>query len=232
RSSQRPPAGRAEGSARRWSSTTKLRHVIPLRLPSPIGAPSVSEKRSSTARRLWRGRLLSHPNPVSSRPRRRRSNRRAGVRGPSIDPIPICSEEVGYLSPPASSTRAPTRGWTRSLTGEVDRRRLGYRTRTPPSSCAPLTSSLRPSSSTTTTRPGRVSPEATSSILLRYIWESEELRRAMEPVDLIRRVKEIEQEAYGEHGMATDEDPKQTAAVDLSKRLKDLRAGNDGSSQK
>ncbi|AQK68889.1 Gamma-aminobutyrate transaminase POP2 mitochondrial, partial [Zea mays] len=34
RSSQRPPAGRAEGSARRWSSTTKLRHVIPLHLPS------------------------------------------------------------------------------------------------------------------------------------------------------------------------------------------------------
>jgi hypothetical protein len=45
-------------------------------------------------------------------------------------------------------------------------------------------------------------------------------------------VKAIEQEAYGEHGMATQEDPKQTAAVDLSNRLKDLRAGNDGSSQK
>lgn len=44
-------------------------------------------------------------------------------------------------------------------------------------------------------------------------------------------MKEIEQEAYGEHGMAT-QDPKQTAAVDLSNRLKDLRAGNDGSSQK
>ncbi|OEL27277.1 hypothetical protein BAE44_0011703 [Dichanthelium oligosanthes] len=70
------------------------------------------------------------------------------------------------------------------------------------------------------------------SAQLWYIWESEELRRAMEPVDLIRRVKEIEQEAYGEHSMATQEDPKQTAAVDLSKRLKDLRAGNDGSSQK
>jgi len=69
------------------------------------------------------------------------------------------------------------------------------------------------------------------SAQLRYIWESEELRRAMEPVDLIRRVKEIEQEAYGDHGMAT-QDPKQTAAVDLSNRLKDLRAGNDGSSQK
>ncbi|KAL6912348.1 hypothetical protein ACP4OV_001153 [Aristida adscensionis] len=70
------------------------------------------------------------------------------------------------------------------------------------------------------------------SAQLRFIWESEEMRRAMEPVDLIRRVKEIEQEAYGEHTMTTQEDPKQTAAVDLSKRLKDLRAGNDGSSQR
>ncbi|KAF0935402.1 hypothetical protein E2562_032661 [Oryza meyeriana var. granulata] len=70
------------------------------------------------------------------------------------------------------------------------------------------------------------------SAQLRYIWESEELRRAMEPVDLIRRVKEIEQEAYGEHGVSTQEDTKQTAAVDVSKRLQDLRAGNDGSSQK
>ncbi|GJN13300.1 hypothetical protein PR202_ga31655 [Eleusine coracana subsp. coracana] len=48
----------------------------------------------------------------------------------------------------------------------------------------------------------------------------------------LQAVKEIEQESYGEHGMTTREDPKQTAAVDLSKRLKDLRAGNDGSSQK
>jgi hypothetical protein len=45
-------------------------------------------------------------------------------------------------------------------------------------------------------------------------------------------VKEIEQESYGEHGMSTQEDPKQTAAVDLSNRLKDLRQGNDGSSQR
>ncbi|KAF7092055.1 hypothetical protein CFC21_094580 [Triticum aestivum] len=65
---------------------------------------------------------------------------------------------------------------------------------------------------------------------LRYIWESEELRRAMEPVDLIRRVKEIEQEAYGEPGMSATQEG--TAAVDLSKRLKDLRQGNDGSSQR
>ncbi|XP_048536853.1 uncharacterized protein LOC125515429 [Triticum urartu] len=68
------------------------------------------------------------------------------------------------------------------------------------------------------------------SAQLRYIWESEELRRAMEPVDLIRRVKEIEQEAYGEPGMSTTQEG--TAAVDLSKRLKDLRQGNDGSSQR
>ena len=52
----------------------------------------------------------------------------------------------------------------------------------------------------------------------------------MEPVDLIRRVKEIEQEAYGEPGMSTTQEG--TAAVDLSKRLKDLRQGNDGSSQR
>lgn len=45
-------------------------------------------------------------------------------------------------------------------------------------------------------------------------------------------MKEIEQESYGEHGMMTQEDAKQTAAVDASKRLQDLRAGNDGSSQK
>ncbi|KAI3937883.1 hypothetical protein MKW92_015607, partial [Papaver armeniacum] len=31
---------------------------------------------------------------------------------------------------------------------------------------------------------------------LQYIMESEEIRRSMEPVELIKRVKEIEQEAY------------------------------------
>lgn len=49
-------------------------------------------------------------------------------------------------------------------------------------------------------------------------------------IDYITQVKEIEQEAYGEPGMSATQEG--TAAVDLSKRLKDLRQGNDGSSQR
>ncbi|WOK94921.1 hypothetical protein Cni_G03626 [Canna indica] len=66
---------------------------------------------------------------------------------------------------------------------------------------------------------------------LRYILESQEIRRAMEPLELIKRIKEIEQEAYAEPERETQQVPTQTAAVDLSKRLKD-RAMNDASSQK
>ncbi|CAL9112321.1 hypothetical protein MUK42_01411 [Musa troglodytarum] len=66
---------------------------------------------------------------------------------------------------------------------------------------------------------------------LRYILESEEIRRAMEPLELIKRIKEIEQEAYTEPEREIQQVPKQTAAVDLSKRLKD-RAMNDVNSQK
>ncbi|XP_020596217.1 uncharacterized protein LOC110036170 [Phalaenopsis equestris] len=61
----------------------------------------------------------------------------------------------------------------------------------------------------------------------RYIMESEQIRRSMEPMDLIKRIKEIEEEAYTEPGGETKQVPKQTAAVDLSKRLNDLRAMND-----
>ena len=71
-------------------------------------------------------------------------------------------------SSPASSTAAPSRGWTPSLIGERGWRRRGSRTRTPPSPCAPLTFSFLPSSFTTTTRPGRASQAATSSILVCY----------------------------------------------------------------
>ncbi|XP_008812739.1 uncharacterized protein LOC103723564 [Phoenix dactylifera] len=67
---------------------------------------------------------------------------------------------------------------------------------------------------------------------LRYILESEEIRRAMEPVELIKRIKEIEQEAFNESATEIQQVPKQTAAVGLSKRLKDLRAMNDANSQK
>ncbi|KAK1266040.1 hypothetical protein QJS04_geneDACA000144 [Acorus gramineus] len=66
----------------------------------------------------------------------------------------------------------------------------------------------------------------------RYEMESEEIRRSMVPLELIKRVKEIEQEASGEPGTEQQMVPKQTAAVDLSKRLKDFRAMNDEKSQK
>ncbi|XP_078152939.1 uncharacterized protein LOC144548120 [Carex rostrata] len=71
-----------------------------------------------------------------------------------------------------------------------------------------------------------------SSAQLKYIWESEELRRVMEPVDLIKRIKEIEQEAFADSEVETENAEKQTAAVDLSKRLQDMRAVNEANSQK
>ncbi|EMS66706.1 L-type lectin-domain containing receptor kinase IX.1 [Triticum urartu] len=46
------------------------------------------------------------------------------------------------------------------------------------------------------------------------------------------KVKEIEQEASGHHGMAMQDKPKQTADTGLSERLKDSRARNAVSSQK
>ncbi|KAJ0970383.1 hypothetical protein J5N97_023260 [Dioscorea zingiberensis] len=80
----------------------------------------------------------------------------------------------------------------------------------------------------------RSSPSHTvHSAQLRYIMESLEMRRAMEPTELIKRVREIEQEVFvvgpeSEKQMV----PKQTTAVDLSNRLKDLRATNDANSLK
>ncbi|CAI8606234.1 unnamed protein product [Vicia faba] len=65
-----------------------------------------------------------------------------------------------------------------------------------------------------------------------YIKESEEIRLAMLPLELIKRVKEIEQEGYTAPETAQKKDTKQTAAVDLSKRLKDFRSVNDASSFK
>ncbi|RID49017.1 hypothetical protein BRARA_I05486 [Brassica rapa] len=54
---------------------------------------------------------------------------------------------------------------------------------------------------------------------LRYIKEAEEIMLAMQPLDLIKRVREIEQEGTG--GQETEQQ-KQNKAVDLSKRLKDF----------
>ncbi|KAK3417154.1 hypothetical protein EUGRSUZ_H02902 [Eucalyptus grandis] len=63
-----------------------------------------------------------------------------------------------------------------------------------------------------------------NSAMLRYIKECEEIRLSMQPLELIRRVKEIQQEAYTEPEIVQ---PKQTAALDLSKRLNNFRSVND-----
>ncbi|GMH28397.1 hypothetical protein Nepgr_030240 [Nepenthes gracilis] len=70
------------------------------------------------------------------------------------------------------------------------------------------------------------------SVRLQYMKESEEIRRAMRPAELIRRVREIQQEVYAEPETVQQKDPKQTAAVDLSKRLTDLRSVSDAATTK
>ncbi|CAN6892990.1 unnamed protein product [Brassica oleracea var. botrytis] len=67
------------------------------------------------------------------------------------------------------------------------------------------------------------------SAQLRYIKEAREIRLAMQPLELIKRVKEIQQEASLGH----ETDVKQnTEAVDLSKRLKAFLPTNEESSLK
>lgn len=78
----------------------------------------------------------------------------------------------------------------------------------------------------------KLSTQNTNSAELNYIKESEEIRLAMLPLELIKRVREIEQEGYTEPETAQKKDTKQTAAVDLSKRLKDFRSLNDAASLK
>ncbi|XP_009357955.2 uncharacterized protein LOC103948644 [Pyrus x bretschneideri] len=69
-----------------------------------------------------------------------------------------------------------------------------------------------------------------NSAALRYVRESEEIRFAMRPLELIKRVKEIQQEAYEKPETTKEKDTRQTVAVDLSKRLKDLHYVNDATS--
>ncbi|CAA7015319.1 unnamed protein product [Microthlaspi erraticum] len=70
------------------------------------------------------------------------------------------------------------------------------------------------------------------SAQLRYIKEAEEIRLAMQPLELIKRVRVIEQETSAGIETNQQKDVKQNTAVDLSKRLKDFRASNDASSLK
>ncbi|KAJ9182351.1 hypothetical protein P3X46_006355 [Hevea brasiliensis] len=86
--------------------------------------------------------------------------------------------------------------------------------------------------SSASSRNNRLSSNQFNSVQLKYIKESEEIRLALQPWALIKRVKEIEQEAYAEPETVQQKDTKQTAAVDLSKRLKDFRSVNDPASLK
>ncbi|XP_021290237.1 uncharacterized protein LOC110421092 [Herrania umbratica] len=78
----------------------------------------------------------------------------------------------------------------------------------------------------------KLSSNQPNSVEFNYIKESEEIRLALQPLELIKRVKEIQQEAYAEPETVQPNDAKQTAAVDLSKRLKDFRSLNDAASLK
>ncbi|XP_047336676.1 uncharacterized protein LOC124940229 [Impatiens glandulifera] len=76
-------------------------------------------------------------------------------------------------------------------------------------------------------------PNYANSVNLRYKKESEELRRSMEPVELIKRVREIEQEGRLEQGIVQQQkDTKQTAAVDVMMRLNNFRSYSDNDSLK
>uniref|UniRef100_A0A1J3JZC1 Transmembrane protein n=1 Tax=Noccaea caerulescens TaxID=107243 RepID=A0A1J3JZC1_NOCCA len=92
-----------------------------------------------------------------------------------------------------------------------------------------FTSSSSPTSSSSSSSSS--SPRLDSG-QLRYIKEAEEIRLAMQPLELIKRVREIEQEASAGIETNQQKDVKQNTAVDLSKRLKDLRSLNDASSLK
>nr|GMD65633.1 Translation initiation factor IF-2 like [Ipomoea batatas] len=76
------------------------------------------------------------------------------------------------------------------------------------------------------------SPTTKSNSVERYIRESEEIRRAMMPVNLIKRVKEIENEAYIEVEPLEHKDVKQGAAVDLITRMNNIRSYSEASGMK
>ncbi|KAG5236428.1 BAR domain-containing protein [Salix suchowensis] len=87
--------------------------------------------------------------------------------------------------------------------------------------------------SSPSTRNSKLSPDHSNSVKLSYIKESEEMRLAVQPWKLIKRVKEIEQDGHAEPETVQQKDTRQTAAaVDLSKRLQDFRSLNNASTLK
>ncbi|GER30586.1 cyclic nucleotide gated channel 5 [Striga asiatica] len=68
--------------------------------------------------------------------------------------------------------------------------------------------------------------------LFRHIKECEDIRRAMVPLDLIKRVREIGQEMHVETEQVQQKEIKQTAAVGLISRLNNFRSNSDAGSTK
>ncbi|CAI9762749.1 unnamed protein product [Fraxinus pennsylvanica] len=75
-------------------------------------------------------------------------------------------------------------------------------------------------------------PSSSQKALYRHIKESEDIRRSMVPLDLIKRVREIEKEAYVEAKPVPKRDSKQTAAADLISRLNNFHSYSDAGSVK
>ncbi|XP_071721381.1 uncharacterized protein [Rutidosis leptorrhynchoides] len=70
------------------------------------------------------------------------------------------------------------------------------------------------------------------SAVRKYIEESEELRRSLEPAELIKRIREIEREGRDEVESVQEKDGKQSAALDLISRLNNHRSYSDADNQK
>ncbi|GFP83435.1 hypothetical protein PHJA_000486900 [Phtheirospermum japonicum] len=67
--------------------------------------------------------------------------------------------------------------------------------------------------------------------LYRHIKECEDIRSAMIPVDLIKRVREIEEDVHVERKQIQQKDVKQTAAVDLISSPRGMAPAEDGESE-
>ncbi|CAA3009229.1 uncharacterized protein LOC111391656 [Olea europaea subsp. europaea] len=75
-------------------------------------------------------------------------------------------------------------------------------------------------------------PSSSHKALYRHIKESEDIRHSMVPLDLIKRVREIEKEAYVGTEPVPKRDSKQTAAADLISRLNNFHSYSDAGNVK
>ncbi|XP_073030148.1 uncharacterized protein [Primulina eburnea] len=73
----------------------------------------------------------------------------------------------------------------------------------------------------------RLASSNKGTALYRNIKESEDIRRSMVPVDLIRRVREIGKDMSVETESVKQKDVKQTAAEDLISKLNNFRSYSD-----